>query len=501
DNKAPTGVKTNLYFGQGVNGVNPIKLGIDSIRSSADLSSVLSAEYAGDMSVNLDGEVCTATDCAKQSGFYSVHKFFGYCLNDRVYATRVTFRGAAFQGQNTTINDGSSMAMEAALIGVMPPSHSPQIKGCRNRFIELVNLKVANNLAVSSQEHKIETLNFVFSLIPMYSGAESIRDGNTLMGSAEIIADIASLGFATKFKAGWKSLGLSERAINHARKGALSAYVVANTVRLAETFKSVQANGLNADNSARVVLIVLETGLTIARVKLDVKSSVKSSAIQTIDQAADIFVNKRKNSVILSKLFPNLQDEVIIGIDASGHAYLVVGKNQFHGGILQKISFKPSVNDQARSGVFIRLVGMDDNLKQKLFDNVSSYKHTPAITCANSVCRVLKKEAGITLGSGALIENGAPSSLLKNIIKNGVSQSVDGVSKNVKVDIFLTKPQMIDDVIKKTENSEIFMAAGLSTIIAGTIAIASSDDTKSNETKPEREENFLINAEGDFSTR
>ena len=273
DSGKSLGKKTELNLLTGFKTPSPIETAVNVIKSDAKLQGILNAEYAGQLSVNMFGEVCEKLPCKKESdsqktasGDMFMRRFYGYCLNDKVYALQA-YSTAPGKDQDVLQEDFDG-ALVLRLLDKMPPSYRTDIVGCRARFEELVKVKFANTQQQINMSSQIETLNFAFSFLPGYSGVENYTKGNVVLGVSEVAADIASLGLATKFKAGWKSLMMSERMFENVQNGAIAVNVVANTFRLGSIVQQVRERGVSITDVPSVVLLVAETGFVIAKIKV-----------------------------------------------------------------------------------------------------------------------------------------------------------------------------------------------------------------------------------------
>ena len=155
-------------------------------------------------------------------------------------ATTLKFRGVCVDGvayllvgteelNNYTFEPLSGVAgVLLKNVAKMPKTYRTDLVSCKDRVNELIKIKYKEPQNVDTRLTIIESLNFAFSFIPGYSGAENISNGKAILGTAEIVADIASLGAATKFKAGWQTLTLSKRMYRSVQGGFRMATIGSN---------------------------------------------------------------------------------------------------------------------------------------------------------------------------------------------------------------------------------------------------------------------------------
>ncbi len=483
--KMPTEKRTELRLLQGFKSPNPISLAIDTMISDSRLKEGLQPEYAGELSVSVRGDVCEKLPCnpndpnkpqlSASNSF--MRKFFGYCLNDKVFALQAF---STIEGQDPAIlQEDATDPLSLRLLGMMPTSYRQDIKGCKSRFRELLNVKVVNEQHQQTFSQEIETINFGFSFIPGYSGADNYRQGNKVLGVAEIVADIATLGLGTKFKAGWMMLGVAEDFLPKIHNGLATAAVVANTVRLGTVMLQIKSRGAQVSDIPTLVLLTTETGFLIARIKFKPRQNVNNGVVDAvIDASAAIKNIGGKKFVNLSKILPNFKDEILIGFDG-GHAFLLVGGRRVEGGVISFLKAKSAINDISKSGVFAHLKGLDPELKANIFKSVKELGFSPSITCANSVCRILKNEGNIVVGNGRLVENFTPSQLLNQILEGNIVQKTSGQNlSNLKIDIYVGKNTTVENFLSDSAMRESAMVGGLIAVGLGVVTFAYEDQSQ-----------------------
>lgn len=328
----------------------------------------------------------------------------------------------------------------------------------------------------------INSVEFVARFIPGYAGAERASNATTtsgrILGVVQAVGDVSTLAIGTPIK-----------IVN---KAATYTTITAASIRVAHSMNEAGNGRLKSETAIDGVLAVVEAGLAfVSYVKLDL--SLNGATVRNLAEAQalsprltrspeDILKNgltkaeldilgivpnpklghtgAAKSTTVLSKLangniskidisklIPNLKEEVAIGFEGA-HVFIQVGMRRFDSAPIQAFTARIKDNSDSvmRSGALVHLKGLDADTKKKLFDAFSGSGRnlTPDITCATGACKILSRSAGIVVGKGGLIENSMPSALLKNILSG---QIYNHGGKTIDFDLFLTTPVQLSNYI------------------------------------------------------
>lgn len=228
-------------------GLDPVNAAMSALQSRPDLKGIIKIEDGGTQHL-----VAVA---ARETTL--IQKFHGVCIDNYTFA----LAAALPSGSTTILSDANQY--ELRLVASMPPAMRPDLKSCRERFLELVDIKFKGSHDAAAALHRVDTLHLLFSWMPLYLGASEFSEGKTAKGIALITGDIITVGLFSKFRAGWSTLRMSQKTFEAARTGARMTLIGANAVILGSLLKDASQHKLNPAGVMLGILVLTQGGYTI----------------------------------------------------------------------------------------------------------------------------------------------------------------------------------------------------------------------------------------------
>jgi hypothetical protein len=100
---------------------------------------------------------------------------------------------------------------------------------------------------------------------------------------------------------------------------------------------------------------------------------------------------RRDYTVDLSKVFPNLKNELILGVGDTGHFYLFVNGQQVHGGAWVQRFLIESEKTYPIEGFFFRFKDVPETLRAEVLKNAKDMEGWFTLSCVNVACTILER--------------------------------------------------------------------------------------------------------------